>query len=387
MKKMFVSSICFLCCTVFLASCSSEKSSYLPEKGNKETLKGINQAEFLVSYTNELKTGGYLVTYSKEGEILGQSSIEGQGIITNAKEDNKYYFSSSRSDKHYTVTNQGKIETISKPKELQNTSAGAYFIQAEQGYVFYDMNIGITNKKDGYVSKLVYWKEGKPQQHVELKGTIQSAHVIHNTLYAFSQTDQKIYISAIDLSSNKLLREMEIPNQNVLFASTFHKSMFQVWNGKLVLSLSDNVDRKLPTRLVVINPDNGSIEKEISLKSAQLIPMHLQVINDQLYIFEETGNIKVLNANYETVKTYSIQETTDFLNNLDKKGGGIADIQIKQRELYILYQYTNKSARQGEVRGGIHSYSLEDGKKLAETTLKFNKSWEDITFLVLHPDN
>ncbi|WP_440604619.1 hypothetical protein [Bacillus sp. GB_SG_008] len=336
-----------------------------------------------MSYTNGFKSGGYLTTYDKEGNVLEQAPIEGQSIITNAKDENAYYFASSRNGKHYSVTKQGQIETVSKPKDLQDKNAGAYFIQAEQGYVFYDMNIGILNQKDGYIGELVYEKKGQTQQHIKLKGTIQGAHIINNTLYAFSQTDQKVYVSSINLSTNKLLKEVEIPNQDVLFASSFHKSMFQVWNGKLVLSLSDNVNQKLPTRLVIINPDNGGIEKEILLKS---VPMHLEVINNELYIFEQTGNIQVLNTNYETIKTYSIQETSAFFDELGQKEGVIADIQIEQKKIYFLYQYTNESSRSGKKRGEIHSYSLEDGKKLDETTLMFNKNWEDITFLVTNPD-
>ncbi|MFC5772798.1 hypothetical protein [Ectobacillus antri] len=386
MRYRFLSSISILCCTIFLTSCSNESSISLSSKSSERALKQISNAEYLVSYTNGLKPGGYLTTYDKEGNVLEKASIEGQSIITNAKDEDTYYFSSSRNDKHYSVTKQGQVEAISKPKNLQNTNSGAYFIHAEQGYVFYDMNIGILNEKDGYISELVYKKKGETQQHIKLKGTIQGAHIINNTLYAFSQTDQKVYISYIDLSTDKLLKEVEIPNQDVLFASSFHKSMFQIWNDKIVLSLSDNVDQKLPTRLVIINPNNGSIEKEILLNSTQSIPIHLEVINNELYIFEQTGNIQALNTNYKTIKTYSIQETSAFFNKLDQKGGGIADIQIEKKKIYILYQYTDKSARKEKVRGEIHSYSLEDGKKLDETTLMFNKHWEDITFLVIDSD-
>ncbi len=384
MRFRFLSSVSILCCIIFLTSCiSNESSTSLFPKSSEKALKQISKAEYLVSYTNGFKSGGYLTTYDKEGNVLEQAPIEGQSIITNAKDENAYYFASSRNGKHYSVTKQGQIETVSKPKDLQDKNAGAYFIQAEQGYVFYDMNIGILNQKDGYIGELVYEKKGQTQQHIKLKGTIQGAHIINNTLYAFSQTDQKVYVSSINLSTNKLLKEVEIPNQDVLFASSFHKSMFQVWNGKLVLSLSDNVNQKLPTRLVIINPDNGGIEKEILLKS---VPMHLEVINNELYIFEQTGNIQVLNTNYETIKTYSIQETSAFFDELGQKEGVIADIQIEQKKIYFLYQYTNESSRSGKKRGEIHSYSLEDGKKLDETTLMFNKNWEDITFLVTNPD-
>ena len=66
------------------------------------------------------------------------------------------------------------------------------------------MNIGLVDEKKGYTSELVYWKDSdKRQESVELKGTIQGAHIIENHIYAFSQTLDKVYISEIDLVTNK----------------------------------------------------------------------------------------------------------------------------------------------------------------------------------------
>lgn len=73
------------------------------------------------------------------------------------------------------------------------------------------MNIGLVDEKKGYTSELVYWKDSdKRQESVELKGTIQGAHIIENHIYVFSQTLDKVYISEIDLVTNKKTNEFEI---------------------------------------------------------------------------------------------------------------------------------------------------------------------------------
>ena len=114
-----------------------------------------------------------------------------------------YYFSSNRNNNHYAIDKTGKMQEISRPKQLQDVNR-AYFIHAEQGYVYYDVNIGLVDEKKGYTSELVYWKDSdKRQESVELKGMIQGAHIIESHIYAFSQTLDKVYISEIDLITNK----------------------------------------------------------------------------------------------------------------------------------------------------------------------------------------
>lgn len=167
-------------------------------------LKDIQKADYLVSYSNAMKAGSYIYAYDKKGNEVSKIEVDGQSIMSNAKDEKGYYFSSNRNNNHYAIDKTGKMQEISRPKQLQDVNAGAYFIHAEQGYKFYDVNIGLIDEKKGYTSALVYWKDSdKRQESVELKGTIQGAHIIENHIYAFSQTLDKVYISEIDLVTNK----------------------------------------------------------------------------------------------------------------------------------------------------------------------------------------
>ncbi|MFD3449347.1 hypothetical protein ACFDTO_32745 [Microbacteriaceae bacterium 4G12] len=371
MRKFRFVSVFVICVSLFLASCSKgERAS-----GTPSALKDFAHTEYIVSYTS-LKPGGYVATYDKDGKLLDTSKIEARNILSNTKSEDKYYFSSNRNDKHYEISQNGEIQMIAKPKELENVRDGAYFIHSEQGYVYYDMNVGMA-ENDSYVSQLVFGKEGEPKQHVKLHGTIQGAHILNETLYAFSQTAEKLYISTIDLTTKKKVKEIEIPNRDVFFSSSSRKSMFEVANGKLVLALSDNVDQKLPSYLAVINPDRLQVEKEVTLPNPQFIPMHMQVVQNELYVISEEGEVLAFDASFRLAEQFKLQGM-----NQAQKEGGIADIQIEDDKAYLFYQYTSKSSQKGNERGVIYEYSLADGKKVHEVTIKFDRDAEDITFLV-----
>ena len=141
----------------------------------------VQKTDYLVSYSNALKDGGYISTYDKKGNEISKVAVDGQSIMSNAKDEKKYYFSSNGNNSHCAINKTGEIELIKGPSELKDVNAGAYFIHAEQGYIYYDVNVGLVDEKKGYTSELVYWKgNDKKQENVELKGIIQGAHIIEN---------------------------------------------------------------------------------------------------------------------------------------------------------------------------------------------------------------
>ena len=86
--------------------------------------------------------------------------VDGQSMMSNAKDEKGYYFSSNRNNNHYAIDKTGKMQEISRPKQLQDVNAGAYFIHAEQGYKFYDVNIGLVDERRNiqvnlYIGKIV----------------------------------------------------------------------------------------------------------------------------------------------------------------------------------------------------------------------------------------
>ncbi|HHT7010082.1 hypothetical protein [Bacillus paranthracis] len=360
-------------CTMFLfVACSKSDTE----------LKDIQKVDYLVSYSNAMKAGGYIYAYDKKGNEISKIEVDGQSIMSNAKDGEGYYFSSNRNNNHYVINKIGKVQGINIPKELQDVNAGAYFIHAEQGYKFYDVNIGLVDEKKGYTSELVYWKENdKRQESVELKGTIQGAHIIENHIYAFSQTLDKVYISEIDLVTNKKTNEFEIPNENVYFAPTPQKVIFQKYKDKLILALSDNVNQKLSSKLMMINPKTKVVEKETVLDDKQFIPVLVQVYDNKVYVLNHDEKIKELDENLNIIRTYSLQ--SDKNTKIAREDKGISDIQIHGNKLYILYKDMNPKSETKQLVAEIEGYDLLTGGSIEKTTLQLERKWDDITFLVL----
>ncbi|KZD26076.1 hypothetical protein [Bacillus cereus] len=358
-------------CTMFLfVACSKSDTE----------LKDIQRADYLVSYSNAMKNDGYIYAYDKKGNEISKIEVDGQSIMSNAKDEEGYYFSSNRNNNHYAIDKTGKMQEINRPKQLQNVNAGAYFIHAEQGYVYYDVNIGLIDEKKGYTSELVYWKESnKRQESVELKGTIQGAHIIENNIFAFSQTLDKVYISEIDLITNKKTNEFEIPNENVYFAPTAQKVIFQKYKDKLLLALSDNVNQKLPSKLMMINPKTRVVEKETILDEKQFIPILVQVIDNKVYILDQDEKVKELDENLNIIRSYSLQSDT----KIAREDKGICDIQVKENKIYILYKDMNSKSKTKQLVAEIEGYDLLTGASVDKTTLQLDKKWDDITFLAL----
>lgn len=345
-------------------------------------LKDIQKADYLVSYSNAMKAGSYIYAYDKKGNKISKMEVDGQSMISNAKDEKGYYFSSNRNNNHYAIDETGKMQEISRPKQLQDVNAGAYFIHAEQGYVYYDVNIGLIDEKKGYTSELVYWKDSdKRQESVELKGTIQGAHIIENHIYAFSQTLDKVYISEIDLVTNKKTNEFEIPNENVYFAPTPQKVIFQKYKDKLILALSDNVNQKLSSKLMMINPKTRVVEKEAVLDDERFIPVLVQVIDNKVYILNNDEKVKELDENLNIIRTYSLQ--SDKNTKITREDKGIFDIQVHGNKLYMLYKDMNPKSKTKQLVAEIEGYDLLTGASIEKTTLQLDKKWDDITFLIM----
>ncbi|MDA1904682.1 hypothetical protein [Bacillus pacificus] len=373
MFQKYNSLVIIVICTMFLfVACSKSDTE----------LKDIQKVDYLVSYSNAMKAGGYIYAYDKKGNEISKIEVDGQSIMSNAKGGEGYYFSSNRNNNHYVIDKTGKMQEINRPKQLKDVNAGAYFIHAEQGYVYYDVNIGLVDEKKGYTSELVYWKENdKRQESVELKGTIQGAHIIENHIYAFSQTLDKVYISEIDLITNKKTNEFEIPNENVYFAPTAQKIMFQKYKDKLLFVLSDNVNQKLPPKLIMVNMKTRVVEKEMILDEKQFIPVLLQVIDNKVYVLNHDEKMKELDENLNIIGTYSLQ--SDKNTKINREGKGISDIQVHGNKVYILYKDMNPKSKTKQLIAEIEGYDLLTGASIEKTTLKLDEKWDDITFLVL----
>lgn len=104
MLKKYISLVKVIICTMFLfVGCSKNVN------GGKE-LKNIQQADYLVSYSNAMKDGGYIYAYDKKGNTISKMEVDGQSMMSNAKDEKGYYFSSNRNNNHYAINKTGKVQ-------------------------------------------------------------------------------------------------------------------------------------------------------------------------------------------------------------------------------------------------------------------------------------
>ena len=85
------------------------------------------------------------------------------------------------------------------------------------------------------------------------------------------------------------------------------------YKDKLILALSDNVNQKLPSKLMMINPKTKVVEKETVLNDKQFIPVLVQVYDNKVYVLNHDEKIKELDENLNIIRTYSLQSDTKSL--------------------------------------------------------------------------
>ena len=145
--------------------------------------------------------------------------------------------------------------------------------------------------------------------------------------------------------------------------------------------LSDNVNQELPPKLVVINPKITGIEKEITFNEPHFIPVLIQISDNKIFVLDDDEKIKELDGDFKIVNTYSLQ--ADKTTKIAREDKGIADIQVDDKKLYILYKDMNPKSKTNQLIAEIEQYDIQTGSNIGKTTLKLDKKWDDITFVVL----
>ncbi|MGG3871448.1 hypothetical protein [Brevibacillus laterosporus] len=364
MKKLTGIKVLIVISLLFLTSCSS----------SNDKLENMEKGKFIIGYSQFLKADGKFVVYDSSGNALSEVNVEPTQLRSTAKDNKNYYFVSARSGVRYQVSNSGEVTDLMNPNDSK-ASGGSYFIHAEDGFVFYDINIGKEEGQNEYVSQLVYWKNTQNEKnHVELKGTIMGAHVIDNKIYALSDTLEKMYISVIDTNTNKKVNEFEIKNQGTFFEATNDKYIFQEYKDKLLLAVRD-INKEKPSRIYVIDYKSQKIDREI-LFDHGFSPYSITVLKDQVYIVGENEEILEFSSDLKLQRKYALQHTNQF-NSLNTFGMG--DLVVRDQFLYVLYEYNRKT----DERGQIITYDIQTGKMIESTVIKDKKKWEFIRFEVI----
>lgn len=165
------------------------------------------------------------------------------------------------------------------------------------------------------------------------------------------------------------------------FAPTAQKIIFQKYKDKLLFVLSDNVNQKLPPKLIMVNTKTRVVEKETILDEKQFIPVLVQVVEDKVYILNNDEKVKELDENLNIIRTYSLQ--SDKNTKITREDKGISDIQVHGNKLYILYKDMNPKSKTKQLVAEIEGYDLLTGASIEKTTLQLERKWDDITFLMV----
>ncbi|MCR4384861.1 hypothetical protein NT853_06555, partial [Bacillus amyloliquefaciens] len=179
LKTLFI----FICILIVTTSCGLIPTGNEKEErssNQKTVLKDIDNAKFIVGFSNTLDRGSEIGVYGEDGIKMDSLELkDGINFTMSSYNKNDTFFSSNRSNNHLMIDNKtGKINKINE-KSLSKTTEdeGAFFINSSDGYIIHDINVGYTDK--GLESELVYWKGNsrKNKKQIKLDGELGSAIV------------------------------------------------------------------------------------------------------------------------------------------------------------------------------------------------------------------
>lgn len=361
-----------ICILIVTTSCGNKKEERSSD--NKTVLKDIDNANFIVGFSNILDRGSEIGVYSEDGSKMDNLELkDGINFTMSSHNKNDTFFSSNRSNHHLMIDNKtGKINKIIE-KSLSKTTEdeGAFFIRSSDGYIIHDINVGYTNK--GLESELVYWKGNnrKNKKKIKLDGELGSAIAVKNKLYAISSDEESMSIFSINPETNKQENKASIPNQGIYFMD--EKDDFQVLDeNTFVLAVNDNVNEKESSKLILIDRETLKVKKEVEMEKG-FQPAKLKIVKDSILAVSFDGKLQ------EFDKKMGKKNSFNFYAGDDNKL--VNDVQFNDREMYVLLK--NFDIQRDNKLGDITSYDLKSGKKVKTIPLKANKEWEIARFEVL----
>ncbi len=163
----------------------AKNESKHPHSVSENKLNKINQAKYLVGFSNIKNEGSEFALYNEDGQNLSRkTSKHGINLIMSTQNKYNLYFNSKRSNDFFKINlkSGGIKEFNEKSKSIETENEGSFFKEASDNYVYHDINVGYMDK--GYESEFVYWKENSPNKksHLPLKGMLNSARIIDNKI-------------------------------------------------------------------------------------------------------------------------------------------------------------------------------------------------------------
>ncbi|MBO3651615.1 MULTISPECIES: hypothetical protein [Bacillus amyloliquefaciens group] len=373
LKTLFI----FICILIVTTSCGLIPTGNEKEErssNQKTVLKDIDNAKFIVGFSNTLDRGSEIGVYGEDGIKMDSLELkDGINFTMSSHNKNNTFFLSNRSNNHLMIDNKtGKINKINE-KSLSKTTEdeGAFFINSSDGYIIHDINVGYTDK--GLESELVYWKGNsrKNKKQIKLDGELGSAIVAKNKIYVISSDEESMSILSINPETNKQENKASIPNKRIYFMD--EKDAFQALDeNTFVLAVNDNVNEKENSKLILIDRETLKVKKEVEMEKG-FHPVKLKILKDSILAVSFAGKLQMFDKKMGKKNSFNFYAGND--NKL------MNDVQFTDREMYVLLK--NFDIQRDKKLGDMTSYDLKSGKKLKTIPLKAKKEWEIARFEIL----
>ncbi|WP_157277368.1 hypothetical protein [Paenibacillus taiwanensis] len=358
--------------------------------GNDTHDFNLKGASFLVLYSNMLEEGVELVSYSSSGAILSQLSLNvGKKLDFAAKVKGNIYIASERQHHHFQISQDGKIRSFFGPSIYeQDRAIGATFIRNSNGYLLFSMNMGAhpDYSPHEYGNELVYWNDDDHvYNHLKLTGYFMSAVTIHNKAYVLYSNGKRnsngIYV--VDLKTNKLVSDYPLRSIDRYYpVGRENGSSLQLYNNRLLVFMTgdDPSQKQDQPVMLVINPQNGTIEQTIKVSNKSFDLYGTFVHNGKVYVVSYEGELVVFNQKFEIETLIRLEQGSQFVMKRKEESGLISGVQVDGDSLFILYDFVKNAPldRQKE----IHQYHIDTGKELAVIPLSHKTDREMVRFFI-----
>ncbi|MGW9529730.1 hypothetical protein ACWHAM_18635 [Paenibacillus terrae] len=382
--------------TLFIINKNAENKSSENSKQSMSALSKnikLNTAEkgFVVIYSDAMKKGANLVSYSPTGDIIGVQKLEdGRALYYSTQLSGNYYITSERQNRHYILDKSGIIRSFFGPSKYdQDRAIGTSFVKSSGEYLFFSMNVGNNPQYSPkvYSNELVYSKAGNSTlHHIMLPGYFQSVVEKENKAYVLyiDGNGENVGIYVIDLNKNSLLHNYSVQNHKSQEQAYYpvgqnNGSSLQWFHNRLIVMLDGNrpgiQDRPI---MQILNPSDGTLDKEISISNEPFTLYDTAIHDGNLYVISDNNKIIVWDDSLQNIKKIQLKQNKDFIQKKETERGYISGTHISGNSIDILYDFVKKKPldRVREIR----RYSLETGSEEAVIPLSYHSDKEMVRF-------
>ncbi|MFK3939266.1 hypothetical protein ACI2JA_17325 [Alkalihalobacillus sp. NPDC078783] len=363
-------------CLLFLASCSKPLSG--EEIG---TFSELGNSKYVIGFSDIIDPGSKIALFNEEGDLLEDLKFPGLNLSDSVASEDRLYIAGHRGYQHAEIERSTGILSVLKHPEKADGWGGAYQMNVDSGYLFYDVNAGATEDSNGkYISYFVFGEENQEDRIVtEVEGTIHTAFLIEDEFYVYTESEKisgdDDHLEAeyfhnffiINKETGEVKDKMVLDIDENIFPTNTSNKIYSIFNDQIMMSFSDG-DQSKDTQLVSFDWRTGTVEVvktfPLSFRPIALIPYQ-----DTLMIINESGSAKVLDDDYSEVNEFTID--ADF----DK----FVDLYVGENQLFFL-TYDNSNS---EINGEISTFELADGKKSNEVPIRYDKDYEQAKLIVV----